>query len=236
MKDIESSNVKAAHERYLFKPYYGSSHWWALQKIKNLPVQTKVLDVGPGEGEMGKILKSDGIKDLNAVEIDPETIKILSGTYKEIKTKLKGFQKKKFDLVFLMDVLEHMTEPEKFIDELNPLLNKGAIVLISLPNFAHWSVRVPLIFGYYKNTNRGIPDKTHYRIFTRSMFKELIKHFKDTTTIEISSSIEPAEFVLPEYITKTSFFKFGAKVRLFLAKNLPGFFAYQHLAILKKNT
>jgi hypothetical protein len=46
--------------------------------------------------------------------------------------------------------------------------------VISLPNVAHVSVRVPLLFGRFRYTGSGILDRTHCRLFTFETARELV--------------------------------------------------------------
>jgi len=224
----------APHIRYQFKPFVGSNHWWALRQFVNLPSSTRVLDVGSGSGAIGQALKMQGVTNLYAVEIDAEAREHAKGIYKEVATDISEFAGRTFDLILLLDVLEHVTNPQDLFADAMKLLAPGGKVLISLPNVAHWSVRIPLLFGNFDYYDRGIMDRTHYQFFTRKRVRQLLRAGPPLKRCVFSSSIEPVELLLPKVLWDNPFFEAVSKVRLAIAWALPGFFAYQHLVLAEK--
>ena len=77
----------------------------------------------------------------------------------------------RFDLVLCGDVLEHLVDPWRALKELRVLCSDG-IVVVSLPNVAHWSTLATLFAGYWPYRERGIHDRTHLRFFARNNLKE----------------------------------------------------------------
>ena len=75
------------------------------------------------------------------------------------------------DIVVCADVLEHVREPEELLKELAIRLNRGGVVVASIPNFGHWYPRVRTILGLFDYDSRGILDNTHVRFFTRRSFE-----------------------------------------------------------------
>jgi 2-polyprenyl-3-methyl-5-hydroxy-6-metoxy-1,4-benzoquinol methylase len=72
------------------------------------------------------------------------------------------------DLLLLLDVLEHLPNPEKLLRRLTAELAPGGTVIVSLPNIAHLSVSVPLlVWGRFNYADAGILDRTHLRFFVR---------------------------------------------------------------------
>ena len=61
------------------------------------------------------------------------------------------------------DVIEHLSDPLRIMRELNRHLAPGAVVIVSVPNVAHLSVRLSLLFGRFEYQDRGILDRTHLR-------------------------------------------------------------------------
>lgn len=220
-------------DRYLFKPFRGSSHSWAIESFSLLTEDSRVLDVGPGAGIMGSILKERGFEQLFAVEIDEDARKHIKPIYKQVEAELTPFEGEKFDLILLLDVLEHMSDPVAFYARVSKLLNADGIILISVPNIAHWSVRFPLLFGYFNYTERGILDKTHLQFFTLSRFRELIRSNNRHTIIRMGASIEPVELLLPRWIWKNPLFSILSGVRIWIANLLPGLMAFQHLGAVR---
>ena len=82
-----------------------------------------------------------------------------------------------FDYILILDVIEHLKDPENFFVELKEKLknNSKAKVLISTPNIAFFIMRFMLLFGKFNYGSRGILDKTHTRLFTFSSFSSLVR-------------------------------------------------------------
>lgn len=233
---MSNSSVSAdslPKERYLFKPFFGSSHNWALSHLAGLPNTLNVLDVGPGTGVFGIELKSRGFQGQCAIEIDRRMYPELQQTYSEVAPDLSELRNKGFDLVLLLDVLEHMSNPELFLQNLTQYLNPGATLLVSVPNIAHWSVRFSLLFGFFEPKERGILDRTHLQWFTTSRIRRMLAGIPGMRIEEQSATIEPLEFILPKSITQNGVFQGLSKMRLALSKTLPGMFAYQHVVKLR---
>jgi 2-polyprenyl-3-methyl-5-hydroxy-6-metoxy-1,4-benzoquinol methylase len=228
---------KAAFEKYEFKPFFGSSHAWALNKIKNFESNSIILDVGPGKGDLSQYIKDHGNSNLHAIEIDPPTIKFLEDKkiYINIFQSIDSITELSFDSILLLDVLEHMPDPINFLNNIVEKLNPDGTILISVPNIAHWSIRLSLLFGYFEPAERGILDKTHLQYFTKRRILNCCNNFNNLSITEYKVSIEPLEFVLPSFITNTSFFNKARNIQEHIAQILPGLFGYQHLIMLKKN-
>ncbi len=81
-----------------------------------------------------------------------------------------------FDLILLLDVLEHLVDPWAVLSRLTEkYLAVGGKVIVSLPNARHFSLVVPLLFGKFDYRERGILDKTHLRFFTRNSAANLLR-------------------------------------------------------------
>jgi len=222
----------APQERYVFKPSYGSSHHWALGQLSGAVSGKRVLDIGAGGGGIGKVAREEHPKELVAIEIDPRAQAALRQTYDEVHAEISALTGRLFDIVILLDVLEHMSDPFGFLKELRPLLAPRARVIISVPNVAHWSVRFGLLFGRFEYRSRGILDRTHLQFFSRRRFVEMLSSV-DGSEIELTSaSIEPIELMLPLWASNNPIFQGLARARSKFAHLLPGLMAYQHLGVV----
>jgi 2-polyprenyl-3-methyl-5-hydroxy-6-metoxy-1,4-benzoquinol methylase len=72
-----------------------------------------------------------------------------------------------FDAVIFADVLEHMPDPASALLASKSFLRPTGFVVASVPNVAHWSVRLNLLRGRFDYVDMGIMDATHLRWFTR---------------------------------------------------------------------
>jgi hypothetical protein len=77
-------------------------------------------------------------------------------------------------MVLLLDVIEHIADPETFLVDLRnrseslTALRKPPKLVISTPNIAFAAIRLNLLTGRFNYAERGILDITHKRLFTRS--------------------------------------------------------------------
>ena len=230
-----SADTKSVLERYVFKPLPGSSHAWALRHLEKVPANATVLDVGPGSGAMGKALRQQQVHSLYAIDIDEATRLRLADTYQELWASIDEAGSLQFDLVLMLDVLEHMTDPFEFFAQVVSRMKPGAHALISLPNVAHWGVRLPLLFGSFRYTNRGLLDRTHYQFFNRARVRELVASQPSLTAREFAWSIDPIELVFPESLCNNRAFFLLSKFRQLYTNLLPGLFGYQHLVHVVKD-
>lgn len=222
--------TKSTLSRYQHKPFLGSSHSWAIDILARMPKNSAVLDIGCGSAPIGKVLKDEGFTELTAIEIDQEAIQNAAPIYGRVVKDLSELKGEKFDVILLLDVIEHLSDPNTFLDKVTLLLKPGGTLLISVPNVAHWSVRIPLLFGFFNYTDRAILDRTHLQFFTRRTFKKLIESHPGINLLDLGATIEPAELVLPKFIWDNGVYRLLSKVRLKLAHLIPGLMAYQHVA------
>ena len=82
---------------------------------------------------------------------------------------------KKFDLVLLSDVLEHLYNPWKVLAEIRQLMNPLGHLLISVPNLQNLNYLNAVNSGefFYKAT--GLFDETHIRFFSAVVLKQYLR-------------------------------------------------------------
>ncbi len=81
-----------------------------------------------------------------------------------------------YDCIIYGDVLEHLRDPWRVLREHAALLSPRGVMLICVPNAAHWSVPLKLLNGTFDYEERGVLDRTHLRWFTlATMEKALIE-------------------------------------------------------------
>ena len=109
---------------------------------------TRVLDVGCGNGDLMKFLQENKTKDIRGLEISKEKVqnclsKGLTVIEGNAESDLKQFPKSSFDYVILSQTLQAFLNPELVINE---LLKVGKKVIVTIPNFGYWRVRLQLLF------------------------------------------------------------------------------------------
>jgi hypothetical protein len=73
------------------------------------------------------------------------------------------------------DELELNFVPADFLKTMSRAVKPGGVILVSVPNVAHWSVRANLLFGRFDYEPVGIMDATHLRWFTEKTLRTLFE-------------------------------------------------------------
>ena len=113
-----------------------------------LPHQSRVLDVGCGDGTLIKALIEEKNIDARGIELGENNVKEciskgLSVIEGNAETELGQFPNKAFDFVILSQTLQAFYQPEIVLEQ---LLRIGHRVIISIPNFGYWQIRTKLLF------------------------------------------------------------------------------------------
>ncbi len=208
---------------YVIKKNFFSTHTFALEKIKK---NSKVLELGCNEGKFLEELKRENNCEVTGVDTDDKIKNDQIDNYIsfDLENGLPDIDYKNFDYILLLDVIEHLSNPEKFISELKSKLNKCKDVklLISTPNIGFIIMRLMLLFGFFNYGKRGILDKTHKRLFTFSTFNDLLKQYDFQI---IKSNGIPAPF--PLAIGENFLSKILINANLFLIKLSKNLFSFQ---------
>lgn len=73
---------------------------------------------------------------------------------------------RRFDLILLSDVLEHIYNPWRALGALKSLLNPGGLLLVSVPNIENLNYVLAVATGKFAYTSTGLFDETHIRFFS----------------------------------------------------------------------
>jgi len=125
-----------------------------------LPGQSRVLDVGCGDGTLIEALIKQKNIDARGIELEENKVKQciskgLSVIQGNAETELSQFPDKAFDFVVLSQTLQAFYQPENVLNE---LLRIGKKVIISIPNFGYWQVRTSLLFFGKMPVTKSLPD------------------------------------------------------------------------------
>jgi SAM-dependent methyltransferase len=82
-----------------------------------------------------------------------------------------------FDAVLLADVLEHIVDPVRFLQDIaqHPALRHATLVL-SVPNYGVWYNRLRTLRGRFEYAWSGLYDRTHLRFFTRASIRRVLDY------------------------------------------------------------
>ena len=138
-----------------------------------------VLDVGCSSGYLARPLAEAGAR-VVGIELDPAAAAEARAVCAEVavgdvESLQLPWEPGSFDAVVCGDVLEHLRNPEATLARLRPLLRPEGRLVLTTPNVANWAMRLSLLFGRWRYTDRGILDRTHTRLFTRKTLVETVE-------------------------------------------------------------
>ena len=124
---------------------------------------SSVLDLGCGDGELLSFLIQEKQVHAQGIEIDEQAIhkcvaKGLSVFQQDIDTGLSEYRDKFFDYVILSQSLQQVKNPDIVLKE---ALRVGKKVIVSFPNFAHYTARFQIFFGGRVPVTRALPYEWH---------------------------------------------------------------------------
>ena len=122
---------------------------------------TRVLDVGCGDGTLMEFLKNNKKIDVRGIEISKEKIqkcvgKGLTVIEGDAEKDLVQFPDSSFDIVILSQTLQAFLNPELVIKE---LLRVGKKAIVTIPNFGFWKVRLHLLIKGTMPITKNLPDE-----------------------------------------------------------------------------
>lgn len=143
--------------------------------IERVPHGARVLDVGCSAGFLAAPLREQrGCRYVDGIELDPvdATVagtvcrKVVVGSVEDPATlaRLEG----PYDAIVCGDVLEHLRDPGAVLRSFITLLADAGVVVASIPNVAHYTIRAGLLRGRFEYRIDGILDQTHLRFYTKA--------------------------------------------------------------------
>jgi 2-polyprenyl-3-methyl-5-hydroxy-6-metoxy-1,4-benzoquinol methylase len=180
----------------------------------------RALDIGCSSGYLARRLVDRGAE-VVGVEADAEAAalaktvcsQVVVGDVESIEL---PFEKGSFDVVLCGDVIEHLRDPRAMLARVRPLIAPGGRLVLTTPNVANWTLRLGLLFGRWRYTDRGLLDRTHTHLFTRDTLTETLQR--------AGYGIVTLDYTVPVPIIGTPSIERAAHA---IARARPSLFAYQ---------
>lgn len=177
-----------------------------------VPVGSRVLDLGCGDGAMLAHLKATRrctgygieIADANVLACVKRGVNVIQLNLDE---GLSMFEDASFDVVLQIDTLQHLRNAEVMLRE---TVRVGRLGIVAFPNFAHWPNRLSVLKGRMPVTKR-LPyqwfDTPNIRVGTHADLGVLAR--SSGLTVQDSFGLQDGEVVrlLPNLLAGTSVYK-----------------------------
>ena len=213
---------------YISKFDFLSTHSIAFEKVL---AHSVVLDLGCADGYLSERLNAE--KKCEVYSVDIEKDKSVAGCHyqaSDLNKQLPDVPWERLDVVIFLDVIEHLNNPELFLERLRSKLsgNSKVKIIVSSGNVCFFVTRLMMFFGQFNYGKRGILDITHTRLFTVSSLERLLRYA--AYKVEGRSYV-PAPYPLAIGLNIVS--RFLISMNYILAKAMPGLFAYQSLYVIQ---
>jgi len=162
-----------------YVPFNERKHRAHAMLLEAVGAGKRVLEIGCSSGYLAKPLRERG-NTVVGVELDADAARdaeqwceqVIVG---DIEATTLPLDPASFDVILCGDVVEHLRDPAAVLAELRPLLKPGGALVLSTPNIANWAMRLSLLAGRWRYTDRGFLDRTHVHFFTRATLVEAVE-------------------------------------------------------------
>ncbi|MCZ6465313.1 MAG: bifunctional glycosyltransferase/class I SAM-dependent methyltransferase [Proteobacteria bacterium] len=225
-KGIREAEKYSVTEKYVYRTTPDASH----QKILSLIEKDRqhILDLGCGAGYLAEALQVRGntVVGADARKVPGVEERMSQFLHVDLDREPIPWTGPPFQYMVMADVLEHLAEPELLLAECRKHLAEDGHLIVSVPNVAHWSVRLPLLFGRFQYTARGILDRSHLRFYTLSSIRaELERAGFEVQRVE--TTVPPLAELLPEGRLTGFAGRLLTRLQILGNRMLPQLFSYQ---------
>lgn len=207
---------------YDLKLGFASSHTMAIDAAK---AGAQILDIGCGQGYVAAELAKRAAEVTGIDQYVPATPPAPNVQLKRWDLDVQEFPVpvSSFDQIFMLDVIEHLHDPEAFMETLRAATGrKRPEIVLTTANIGFFITRFMLLLGHFNYGRKGILDRTHTRLFTFASLEEL---FEQTGYKVLDVRGIPAPF--PKAVGDNVLGRTLVAMNQLFIKLLPGLFSYQ---------
>ncbi|OHA78499.1 MAG: hypothetical protein A2V96_02645 [Candidatus Yonathbacteria bacterium RBG_16_43_6] len=138
----------------------------------------KILDIGCGNGTMGKALKEKGAivfgTDISRNAVEKAAHVLDKAFVLDVDGGDLSVIDSDYDAIIVSEVIEHLFESKKFLLNVKSRMKKDSVLILTTPNFLMWTNRIKMFFGKFEYTETGFLDEGHIHFFTYDSLKKLL--------------------------------------------------------------
>ena len=139
------------------QPIYRADHLLIAEMVAQ---DSRVLDVGCGDGELLQLLADTKAVDGRGIEVSRERVNAcvargLSVIQGDADSDLADYPDDAFDYAILSLTIQATLRPKEVLEQ---LLRIGRYAIVSFPNFGHWQVRARLLFTGRMPVTANLPE------------------------------------------------------------------------------
>ena len=148
-----------------------------------IEINSRVLDVGCGDGNLLLYLKKNKRLDGRGLEINQKNVqeclgKGLAVVEGDAEKDLINYPNRSFDIAILNQAIQQFYEPRKVLNELLRIAHKA---IITIPNFGYWKVRLNLLLTGTMPVTKTLP---HSWYDTPNLHMSSIKDFYNLCNLD----------------------------------------------------
>jgi glycosyltransferase involved in cell wall biosynthesis len=215
-------DVGPVEETYDLKLGYPSSHTMAIASVKP---GVAVLDIGCGRGYVAEEMAKQAGHVTGVDQFAPENSPRGNVVYYKwnLDAERLPIDVSEFDQIFLLDIIEHLKNPEVFMETLRvATAGKRSEIVLTTANIGFFLTRLMLLFGQFNYGRQGILDRTHTRLFSMNAIRELLDQ-AGYKILEIKGIPAPFPKAIGDHFFSRALIALN-QMLIFISK---GLFAYQ---------
>lgn len=184
-QNVKPDYYEQGIKRNIFQWYWHTKRFEAIKKMMN-GCKGKSLDIGCHSGNITKLIADFTVGETYGLDISSQAIKYAQKKYPDLHFRAAPAQNKLpyadnyFDLITCFDVLEHLPDLERVIQEIKRVLKKGGYLIIGMPiENILWKI----IWFFWTKSKGRVWEGTHINNFTNQFLIDLFKK-NDFTKIQ----------------------------------------------------
>lgn len=188
-KEIQEPQEFLEHYLSLYQTFYERKRVSAITKLLPKVRNQKILDVGCGGGFYSFMVAKRGARDIVGIDLEEVCVRASRvNIFGNVNILIDGvvadstnlpFSAENFDLVLCIDVIEHVEEDRKLIQELFRVLKPCGFLVISSQNSFSLNYLLEGFFQRIASRKKWMGwDPTHVRFYNPKSFFDLLRDFE----------------------------------------------------------